>query len=87
MALAIGQTGWLELDANGVPVAEALPDPPALGVPAIQVKGVAVDPTSPFPTWAGLLTLTGAPVTDQMNAKAELWDAGMLDRNPIPAGP
>lgn len=84
MALSIGQSGWLILDLNGAPTGEPVLDQPELGTPAIQVIGVVSDPLAPLPAYAGILTLTGAPITSQMSAQHELWDAGMLERNPIP---
>ena len=87
MALAVGQTGWLVLDANGAPTGEPTTDAPDLGVTAIQVIGVPVDASASLPAYAGLLTLTGAPITSQMTPNLELWDEALLERNPIPETP
>lgn len=79
--LAHGEVGFVELDDKGKPTGPAKREMPPAGKAVARVVGVS--PAKPD----GATTPTGAPLTAQMNPDLEMWDAGMLERNPPPPPP
>jgi hypothetical protein len=75
-----GELGWLKLDDKGNPTGTAVREMPKEG-PAARVMHIA--PRDHFE----LMTPSGAPITEQMNPNPEMWDEGMLARNPVPGSP
>ena len=76
--LAAGEIGYIELDEFGEPKGPALKEIPDPGVPVARVVG------SPVRKYDEVVTPAGAPLTRNMNPAPDLWDAGMLARNPHP---
>jgi hypothetical protein len=73
-----GEVGWVELDEEGTPTGPARKEPPPPGTPTAKVVGTLTTKMDE------ITTPTGAPITKHMNPDPELWDAGMLARNPPP---
>jgi hypothetical protein len=75
-----GEVGVVELDDQGTPkTARRLEDVAhEPGKPVANVIGV-----EPY-KYDEVVTPSGAPLTKHMNPNPELWDAGMLARNPPP---
>ena len=77
--LGPGEIGWVRLDENGTPQGPAERElPPAEEGPVARVAG------SPKVAYDDIVTPSGAPVTKFMNPDPQLWDKGMLARNPVP---
>lgn len=76
--LGHGQVGWLRLDEEGRPTGEVLDEPPKDNQ-EFYAKVVGVKPVHD-----PIVTPAGAPITKQMNPDPQLWDDGMLARNPQP---
>jgi hypothetical protein len=72
------ELGYLELDEQGTPTGAATSGTPPVDTPAAPVVGHA-----PL-QFDEVVTPSGAPVTKHMNPSTELWDSGMLARNPLP---
>lgn len=80
--LAPGEIGWVKLDEEGEPTG-----PATRGMPDISEGPVAKVVGSPKVAYDEIVTPSGAPVTKQMNPDTQLWDSGMLARNPTPPRP
>jgi len=81
--LAPGEIGWVKLDEEGTPTGTASKEPPKTGDAEAYARVVGARP----PKGEEVLTPSGAPITRHMNPDPQLWDAGMLARNPIPDMP
>jgi len=74
-----GQAGFLELDDAGLPQGDPTKEPPGTDVPFARVQA------SPQAVYDEVVTITGAPVTAQMNpSQSGAMDEGFLARNPPP---
>ena len=74
-------THYMTLDEFGTPTGQVSVEVPPPDVPYISVMAaVPVDPDL-------VTTLSGAPLTTQMNPAHSNFDAGMEERNPTPDSP
>jgi len=73
-----GEIGHIELDPEGKPTGAAFRDIPDRDTITAPVYG------TPSVQFDELVTPSGAPITKHMNPEQNLWDSGMLARNPQP---
>lgn len=74
-------THYMTLDEAGTPTGQVSVEVPPPDVPFISVMAaVPVDPDL-------VTTLSGAPLTTQMNPAHSTFDAGLEERNPTPESP
>ena len=73
-----GELAWVKLDEEGTPQGPAIRDIPERDEVVARVFA------SPRAAWEDVVTPSGAPITKYMNPDPQMWDAGMLERNPIP---
>lgn len=78
-----GEFGWVKLSDEGEPTGAATKEPPAPG------SGAYARVSAPnYPKERDELTTpSGAPIMPHMNPNPDLWDAGLLERNPINGSP
>ena len=73
-----GELAWVKLDEEGTPQGPAIREIPKRDEVVARVFA------SPRAAWEDVVTPSGAPITKYMNPDPQMWDAGMLERNPIP---
>jgi len=73
-----GELAFVKLNEEGTPEGAAIRDIPK------REEVVARVYASPKAVLDDVVTPSGAPLTKYMNPDPQLWDAGMLERNPIP---
>lgn len=75
-----GQVAWLKLNEEGTPEGEATTDLPIGDDEQNYARVVG----APGHKYDAIVTPSGAPITRFMNPEMQMWDQGMLARNPIP---
>jgi hypothetical protein len=73
-----GEVAHIKLSPEGEPTGAAFRDLPKADDITAPVYG------TPAVQFDELVTPSGAPITKHMNPELNIWDAGMLARNPIP---